>query len=233
MKIRKNILVLFLLLFTVSLVWAQAEQAKSIAVVLVTKGDAETKKGDGKWDKLKFGAVLDDGDRIRTGDDGFVALVFTDDKSQVKIRPNSEITVNASRNPDYSMSKSVNVQIGELFADVTKQKGSFRVATPTSVASVKGTEFWVLVDENGETQVLTTEGIIELLSLITGETRDVIQGIVGTVAPDGSITIGDIEITNIPELPPELQNPQTIRINFIDENGNQKQLIIEYNNNEE
>ncbi len=230
MKIRylfKSIIGLMLLMEVCSTVLAAG--TKAIAVVLTTKGTAEIRKVEAKaWTALKFGVVLDDGDRLRTGEDGFVALVFTDDKSQIKIRPATEITVNAERNADYSLAKSINMQIGELFADVKKQKGSLQVATPTSVASVKGTEFWVLVGPDGETQVLTLQGAIELLSILTGQQVEVIAGALGTVEVNGTITIGTYEVTRIPQLPEELQNPPVIEINFRDANGNQKRLIIEY-----
>ena len=206
---------------------ARAENAKSIAVVLSTKGKVETKKEGTDWKDLKFGAVLDAGDRVRTGDESFAAIVFTDDKSQLKLRPDTEITVNADRRKDYSLSKKVNLELGELFAEVKKQKGSLQISTPTAVASVKGTKFWVIVLPGGETQQLTLEGVVELLSRSTGERVDVAAGWMGSVNADGEIEHSSLDAAMVPELPAEGE-AQRIEMRFIDENGNEKTLIIEY-----
>ncbi len=207
---------------------ALAQGSKAIAIVLTAKGNAEVKKPGNDWTTLKFGVVLDDGDQIRTGDDGFVALAFTDDKSQLKIRPDTEITVNAQRQADYSLAKRVNMELGELFADVKKQKGSMQVATPTSVASVKGTSFWVLVDENGETNLLAIEGLIQFLNLISNESIDVSGGTTGFAGTDGSLETGSLEGMTIPEFLEETLGFRTIEIIFTDDEGNTKRLIINY-----
>ncbi len=150
--------------------------AKAIAVTLSVKGTVELKQGDGEWGPLKFGAVLNDGDRIRTGKDSYTALVFTDDKSQLKIRPESDISLNANRNEDHSLAKKVNIEVGELFAEVKQLKGTLQVATPTAVASVKGTVFWVIVNPDGSTMQLTLEGIVQLISNLTGQSIEVVAG---------------------------------------------------------
>jgi hypothetical protein len=216
---------LFICLFATSVL---AEDAKSVAIIVSAKGKAELqKKGENSWVALKFGTVLNSGDQIRTGDKSFVALVFTDDKTQLKIRPNTEITLNAERTDDYSLAKRVNMEIGELFAEVKKQKGSLQVATPTAVASVKGTKFWVTVSPSGETETLTLEGIVNLLSILTGESVDVVAGQLGAVDNEGNIDLSPIQESSLPELLDELE-VQYIELNFIDEDGNPKSMIIQY-----
>ncbi|MBZ0264679.1 FecR family protein [bacterium] len=232
MKIKRLLQATLIVLLSFTFANQSFAAAKAIAVVLSTKGKAEVKKGDAKWADLKFGSILDNGDKLRTGDEGFIALAFTDDKSQLKIRPSSEVTLNADRNQDFSLAKSVNMQIGELFVDVKKQKGSLQVATPTSVASVKGTEFWVIVGPDGESQVLTLEGIVELLSRLTGIAQDVIEGMMGEVDEDGNIEIGEFQIEEVPDLPDELLNQNYIEIDYLDQDGNEKRLIIEFETEE-
>lgn len=204
-----------------------AAGAKSIAVLISTRGLVEIAKGDGDYQAAKFGDVLDDGDRIRTGQDGFASVVFTDDKTQIKVRPSTNITVNASREADYSLAKRVNMDVGQLFSDVQRQKGSMRVATPNSVASVKGTQFWVLVGGNGDSQVLTLQGVVQMTSLLTGQSVDVSGGGSATVGTDGAITTGSIGEGDVPgEEEPEGPT-RTIEIRFKDEDGNEKTLTIE------
>lgn len=206
---------------------SMAAGAKSIAVLISTRGMVELAKGGGDFTSAKFGDVLDDGDRIRTGNDGFASIVFTDDKTQVKIRPSTTITVNASREQDYSLAKRVNMDIGQVFTDVQRQKGSMRVATPNSVASVKGTQFWVLVGGDGGSQVLTLEGVVQMVSLLTGQSVDVSGGNTATVGTDGTITTGTIGEGDLPEDEEPLGPSKTITIRFTDEDGNEKTLTIE------
>ncbi len=218
---------LIVLSFVVFASAALADGAKSIAIALKTDGEVESKTPDSKWVNLTRGTILNDGDMVRTGKDGFAALVFTDDKSQIKLRPGTEITLNADRQADQSLAKRINLELGELFADVKEQKGSLRVSTPTAVASVKGTKFWVTVTPDGQTEQITVEGIVELKSNLTGETVDVTAGYIGTVDTDGNLTTEEYVPDDVPDYP-EDKETGLIKLDFIDENGNQKSLIIEY-----
>ncbi len=219
-----------LLVFTTGPVWADG--AKTIAVVTMVQGKAEFKKGEQDWKQLSFGLVLDDGDQLRTGGDGFIAMVFTDDRTELKIRPDSDITVTAERNDDYSLNKRVSMEMGELFTNVSQQKGRMEVATPTSVAAVKGTEFWVLVNPDGTTQVLTLEGIVDLLNLLSGLNVDVGAGQQGTSGAGGGLDVGGYTAGDLPQFMDEAM-PQTIQIEYTDEEGNVRTLIINYQTEEE
>lgn len=207
---------------------AFAEGSKGIALILTAKGEAQMKKGSTEWKEAAFGSVLDDGDKLRTGTDGFISIIFTDDKTQLKIRPNTTITVSGERDEDFSISKRVNLELGELFADVTKQKGTLEIATPTSVASVKGTEFWVIVNEDGSSQVLTLQGLVQMLSTITGQTIDVGAGTGGSADATGGLENISLENIDVPTFTEEQFNLKTIEIHFLDDEGNEKQLIIQY-----
>ena len=62
--------------------------------MLKTKGRAElNKQGIRTWFHRKKGVRLEIGEKIRTDDNSLAALVFTDDKSQLKIRSNSSVTI--------------------------------------------------------------------------------------------------------------------------------------------
>jgi hypothetical protein len=223
-------ILLLVLVFSVS----AFAQASGIAVVTVAKGSAEVLANDtNDWQAAKMGRVLNDGDALRTGGDGFIAIIFTDDKSQVKIRPNTDIVVSAERNNDQSLAKRVNMEVGELFADVQQQKGEMQVATPTSVASIKGTQFWVLVDDEGGTTVLTLEGLVELLNQVSGETTNVGEGEFGQSDPDGGLNSGQgTGGTSTPEFEGETGGEggetKTMEIQFEDADGNIRTMQIEY-----
>ena len=72
--------------------------ADKIAVATKVKGMVEIMKVRKKeFNTLKAGSILDDGDKIRTGKSGFVAIIFIDDKSTLKIKENSEAVITGRR----------------------------------------------------------------------------------------------------------------------------------------
>lgn len=207
-----------------------ASESKAIALALKVTGDVKFKKsGTDRTMPLKFGTTLDDGDWIRTGEDGFAVLIFTDDKSQIKLTANTEVTIEGKRDAASNISKRIKMEVGQLFAKVGQQRGSLQVATPTSVASVKGTEFWVIVFEDGTTQVVTLEGLVELLNTQSGRIVNVRPGERGE-----SHTNGDVGAANVPqgEMPkdpdPGFSPPHNIEIEIQDQDGRTRRIIIEY-----
>ena len=68
--------------------------SNKIAVATKVTGIAEIMKvGKKKFNDLKAGSILEDGDKIRTGKSGFVAIIFIDDKSTLKIKEDSEAVI--------------------------------------------------------------------------------------------------------------------------------------------
>ncbi|MBN2424139.1 MAG: FecR domain-containing protein [Calditrichaceae bacterium] len=150
------------IIILVTLIYSFAFAQNPVAVVIKTKGDVTITKADGKKaGKIKTGAKLYDGDKIVTGVKGIVAITFLDDKSLVRIRPNSSCTINAKKEEN-SIAKNVFVEVGTIFSKITKQKSKFKVSTPTSVASVKGTEYWTVQEFKGGTNYFCEYGIIEI-----------------------------------------------------------------------
>ena len=83
--------------------------ASKIAVATKVKGVAEILKTEAKnFTLLKSGTILDDGDKIRTGKSGFVAIIFIDDKSILKIKENSEAVITGKKTKK-SISKKINM----------------------------------------------------------------------------------------------------------------------------
>ncbi|MDP2360818.1 MAG: FecR family protein [bacterium] len=154
------------------------ERAASVAVTVKATGEVfHTAAADGREEALLTGARLGDGDQVRTGPEGRAVLVFTDDKSQLKLTPLTRVTLHANRQAGRT-DKEVEMSAGTLWSKVTRQQGEFRIATPTSVASVKGTAWWTRAREDG-TEIIAEEGIVSLMSKTTGETLDVVMGQTG------------------------------------------------------
>jgi hypothetical protein len=138
MKIKSFIITIALTLLIFSLSFAK----DPIAVITKSKGNVTIQyEKDGKREDVKRGTKLYSGAILIAKEKSYAAMLFVDDRSMVRIRPNSILTVNGKREKN-TIAKNISLEVGTIFAQITKQKSGFQVTTPTSVASVKGTSFW-------------------------------------------------------------------------------------------
>lgn len=207
-----------------------------IGVIAKSNGTTYHKKfnADEYSPNATMGTQLKNHDWIKTSDDGFVAIFFLDDKSQLKVKGNSEMEILASVERG-KISKTISLDYGTVKASVNKQKGEFRIATPTSVASVKGTEWWVESNENGDVFIVM-QGVVEVENLISGTIQNVGQDETATSSSDGSV---NVEVTNDQDIPedPDADDEDDesgstiheLRIRMVnEENNSEKFIIIEY-----
>ena len=200
-----------------------------IAVVTKVKGLVEIMPtGKTEFYDLKAGTILSSGDKIRTGKSGFTAIIFIDDKSTLKLKGNSEAVITGQRTAA-SISKKINMDIGTVRATIKKQNTDFVIQTPTSVASVKGTDFWLLTDPVTGDQIICVEGTVGLVNSETGEDVDVTEGMSCISIPDGTLELSETDPSSIPDDPSgEQEGPSQIRIYLEGPNGEQKVMVIEY-----
>ena len=200
-----------------------------IAVTTKVKGLVEIMPiGKDNFANLKPGTILSDGDKIRTGSSGFTAIIFIDDKSTLKLKENSEAVITGQRSAR-SIAKKINMDVGTVRATVNKQNSNFVIQTPTSVASVKGTDFWMITDPVDGDLVIGLEGLVTLTNNETGAEVDVTEGTSGSSTPDGDVNVEETEESSIPEDPTDQDEQQAeIKIYFEGPNGEQKVMIIEY-----
>ena len=200
-----------------------------IAVTTKVKGLVEIMPiGKDNFANLKPGTILSDGDKIRTGSSGFTAIIFIDDKSTLKLKENSEAVITGQRSAR-SIAKKINMDVGTVRATVNKQNSNFVIQTPTSVASVKGTDFWMITNPVDGDLVIGLEGVVTLTNNETGAEVDVTEGTSGSSTPDGEVDVEETEESSIPEDPTDQDEQQAeIKIYFEGPNGEQKVMIIEY-----
>ena len=94
------------------------------------------KKWNGKTITAKAGIPVHQGDHISLGKEDFCVVIFLDDKSVVKIRPNTDFKFVATSN-----TRSLIIGQDGTLHNILNKDGSkkpYRVETPVSVASVKG-----------------------------------------------------------------------------------------------
>jgi hypothetical protein len=105
------------------------------------------------------GALLYPGDALSTKNKSTVAILFTDG-SLLKIRENTDVTLQVDRKTNGNLDTKVKVPLGKIWAKVTRRETKFEVETPSSVASVKGTELAVFVNDNGGSELQVFAGIV-------------------------------------------------------------------------
>jgi hypothetical protein len=136
--------------------------AETIAVVLKIKGKVSITRGtQAQSITLKRGSRLEDGDKLKTEKNSYAAVRFIDDASLLRVRANSICTIKGKKDKNQVI-KNVVLEVGTILAKVTKQRGKFEISTPTSVASVKGTEWITEQRYNGGTFYYGLEGVVEI-----------------------------------------------------------------------
>jgi len=143
---------------------------ETLGLVTKTKGKVEYQKfSDKKFTtNIYKGLGLYGDDRIRTGDNGFSIYRYLDDASSIKILKNSDIRIEG-RIKSRSIVKNVEINNGVLNFDIDDQADEyFTIVTPTSVATVKGTEFWLICNGPEGDKFFGVEGEVEIKNIESG-----------------------------------------------------------------
>ena len=206
--------------------------SSKVAIAIKTKGNVSIiYKGLNSAQVLKPGSPLSHQDKIKTGKNGYIALMYLDDKTVVKMLGNSDLTIMGDRSGN-KINKSLDIKYGRVAANVKPQKGKeFRISTPTSVASVKGTEFAIQSDPSTGDSFTLIEGLIEVTNSITGESTEVQEGETATSTPDGSLDVAETTNDDLDGFEEASIEPPTqeLRFEVEDENGNIKEILIKFN----
>ena len=206
--------------------------SSKVAIAIKIRGDVSVLyKGLNLEQVLKPGSPLSHQDKIKTGKNGYIALMYLDDKTVVKILGNSDLTISGDRSGN-KINKSLDIKYGKIAANVKPQKGKeFRISTPTSVASVKGTEFAIQSDPSSGDSFTLIEGLIQVTNSITGESTEVQEGETAISTPDGTLNVAETTSDDLDGFEEASIEPPTqeLRFEVEDENGNIKEILIKFN----
>jgi hypothetical protein len=140
----RRIIIILLSLCAVSQVYGEVK-------IFDFSGKVEVYKNN-TWNPAQKDMALSQDNKIRTSDDGR-AIVQFNENSMIWVKRNSELAV-SSLGEDNLFS----LILGKIRAKIKLATGNkFRVQTPVSVASIRGTEF--VISSEGELSVM--EGIVE------------------------------------------------------------------------
>lgn len=139
--------------------------AKTVRIKRILRGTPEVRKLPGDWSDASESSVIDEGTEIATDPDTEVEIEYPDGSTTI-LRPSSQIKVLALFTTGGVVRTEIELAAGAIAARVQKSeviRSDFKVRAPSSVASVRGTEFDVIHDEAaGATTVRVTEGVVEV-----------------------------------------------------------------------
>ena len=203
-----------------------SQETKEIAVVIKVSGPAQLRaENSNDWTPLKNGRRLNSGDFIKTGKNALVSLVFTDDKSMMKIRSESEIQLQGERT-EKGIKKKIETVLGQIWQKINPKGAGYEMVAPSGVAAVRGTEFYVTVDENGRMMIFGISGTVALATLDLKDEVLVTAGKTGTIEKGGRPVLTDTK--NFEPWADTDDTADTLDIEFQDANGNKKSLKLKY-----
>jgi len=141
-------------------------------------GEAKVQKDEkAKWVTLNLGDVVSQGSRIQTGNVSSVEVTF-EDKDSIFLKSNTAlgITTSQKRGSTYRLNNFY-LNPGRAITKMKEATGSesrIEINTPSAVASVRGTEFRVTVDQEASTRTEVLTGTISVSAM--DKTFEVNQG---------------------------------------------------------
>lgn len=131
------------------------KQDPETARVIATSGPAEHASGGSPYLPLMTGATLGEGDRIRTGPNGFVTLELSDG-SHLTMTQDGALDIDRLRRTTLTGAgdRQLELRRGQVESQVThatKKDDRFQIRSPSVVAGVRGTRFRVAYDGDAQT----------------------------------------------------------------------------------
>jgi len=219
---KKNAVVVTLLFGLLIIALPLQAQVKEIAVVIKVVGQVQVKSGTADWQALQNGRRLHSGDFVKTGEGALVALVFTDDKSMIKIRSNSQIQIDGERT-EQGIAKKIIMTLGQMWSKISPKGAGYQMVTPSGVAAVRGTEFYGIVELNKMT-IIGIDGIVAVSNAI--DSVLVTAGKTGTSERDLAPVLTDTQ--SFEQWANTDDTADTVEIEFEDANGARKKLKIKF-----
>ena len=198
---KRNLLVLFFVCSNLLLAETIGRVMKANGTVLVKPMGAASYSV-----QVNPGLAISNGDAIRVGEASFAVVIFLDDKSVVKIRENTDFQFVETSN-----TRSLIIDQGTTLHNVNKEnrKKTYRVETPVSVASVKGTEFSSFHDAvSGVDKFVGKSGNFEVFNTISGATVNVGPGQKAVSNALGQLIPAPAEPGDFPEDPDGESSPE-------------------------
>jgi hypothetical protein len=169
--------------------------------VLAVQGQVEA-----NGSKIAPGGILKEGDKLKTGENGFVTIQLADG-STINVQSKSTVQLENARqlaNTGGVGDSIVKLESGRLETTVAKQRNAasrYEVRTPTSNMGVRGTVFRAGADEGGAralSEVIEGKVAVTSNGVASAPELGLVQGF-GTVAEAGKAPLPPIELLPAPQ----------------------------------
>ncbi|WP_175163419.1 FecR domain-containing protein [Paraburkholderia fynbosensis] len=205
------------------------------AHVVATSGPAERAFGKNPYAPLRPDATLVEGDRIRTGPNGFVTLELPDG-SFVTVSQDGELDIGKLRRTTLTGAgdRVFDLRHGEVESQVTHAKkpdDRFQIRSPSVVAGVRGTRFKVTYSGDAQTTMVTVfDGAVGVDPAAQNgrdaapppgaalqASEQLVKARFGNVTRSGSAVGGPVELLPAPALvqPARVQDGQTVAFDLV------------------
>jgi len=175
---------------------------KPVALVFKPIGTVDFLKEGKRWAKAAPSTPLMSGDQVRTGENSFVVIKFIEN-SILRLQEKSEITISGELTANKEFSKNVHLTRGEINFDVKKREGEkFEFSTPTSVASIRGTEGLLITGSDSSDVLILGAGLVVFTNTVSNQSVNVGAGQTAHSYGNGKI---EVKQTTVDELK-KLQN---------------------------
>lgn len=171
-----TIIVIVCIIGIIWLVLNPSVEAEEVnAQLVIDSGTVQVKHEGGSWTSAENGMLLYQSDSVKTGDNSSASIILFE-TSVVRLDSNTEVTID-----ELTQQEETNVLLsqdsGRTWNTISKMSGidDYEVQTPTTVASVRGTAFVVIVEENGTTYYGVSHGVLNVSSISNGVIQDQID----------------------------------------------------------
>jgi hypothetical protein len=217
-----------------ALLSAQQAQQNDIAVVYRLMLDKRL-EWNAAGNLAPLGQRLAQEDVVVTSANTRAMIRFTDDGTTVRLDPSSRLLIAGPGVDRNTLVKTVNLELGDLFASVTRQGArNFQVRTPAGVAAVKGTEFVVRVAADQTTTIITLDGVVEFFNdagTVDVDAGNTLQVATVTTQPVPRETVESdlVEVSALVASPTTeaLEDRVEVEIKVHDAEGREKTITIE------
>jgi hypothetical protein len=174
------ILPIIVIICVIALIWIvlnpdvlSSEQAE--AQLIIESGIVEVKHEGGSWTTAETGMDLSQSDSVRTGNNSSASIIIFK-TSLVRLDSNTKVTLEELIREEETR-VTIQQDSGRTWNTVSKISGidNYDVQTPTTVASIRGTAFVVIVQENGSTYYGVSHGILNVSSISEGVIQDTVN----------------------------------------------------------
>ena len=158
------------ILLTLTAVSSFSQEAR----VTYLLGDATVTRGDDTF-SARIGTALEQRDVVRTGPSATMIIQLSQ-QSELKLRADTTVRMSS-----IASDPEVRLDSGGLFARVAERlRGRFEVRTPSVVAGVRGTQFFVAygrtIEEKPDLWLCVNDGRVQVSVRETGQSRIVREG---------------------------------------------------------